>query len=52
VQDYLKTICNDLHVTRGEFDEQPYPETKVRCACVQEAEAASTTLTAPSLFRC
>ncbi len=30
VQDYLKTICNDLHVTRGEFDEAPYPETKAR----------------------
>ena len=26
MQDYLKTICNDLHVTRGEFDEQPYPD--------------------------
>ena len=30
MQDYLKTICNDLHVTRGEFDEQPYPDTKAR----------------------
>jgi len=26
----LKTICSDLHVTRGEFDETAYPETKVR----------------------
>ena len=30
VQDYLKTICNDLHVTKGEFDEGSYPETKAR----------------------
>jgi predicted phosphodiesterase len=29
VQDYLKTICSDLHVVRGEFDEGGYPETKV-----------------------
>ena len=29
VQDYLKTICSDLHVVRGEFDEGNYPETKV-----------------------
>ena len=32
VQDYLKTICSDLHVTRGEFDESSYPETKARPA--------------------
>merc|ERR1712146_882517 len=30
VFDYLKTIANDVHVTRGEFDENTsYPETKV-----------------------
>ena len=29
MQDYLKTICSDLHVVRGEFDEGGYPETKV-----------------------
>ena len=29
VHDYLKTICPDLHVTRGEYDEDArYPETK------------------------
>ena len=26
----MKTICSDLHVTRGEFDETAYPETKAR----------------------
>lgn len=30
MQDYLKTICSDLHVTRGEFDEANFPETKAR----------------------
>ncbi|KAB2084999.1 hypothetical protein ERO13_A05G198301v2 [Gossypium hirsutum] len=29
VQDYLKTLCPDLHITRGEYDEDTrYPETK------------------------
>ncbi|KAL2930216.1 Vacuolar protein sorting-associated protein 29 [Bienertia sinuspersici] len=29
VHDYLKTICPDLHVARGEYDEDArYPETK------------------------
>lgn len=29
VHDYLKTICPDLHVARGEYDEDSrYPETK------------------------
>ena len=29
VHDYLKTVCPDLHITRGEYDEEPrYPETK------------------------
>jgi predicted phosphodiesterase len=29
VYDYLKSLCPDLHVTRGEYDEDPrYPETK------------------------
>ncbi|GLJ50588.1 hypothetical protein SUGI_1077640 [Cryptomeria japonica] len=29
VHDYLKSLCPDLHVTRGEYDEDPrYPETK------------------------
>lgn len=29
VHDYLKTICPDLHITRGEYDEDVrYPETK------------------------
>jgi hypothetical protein len=49
VQDYLKTICNDLHVTRGEFDEASYPETKAsagsRCgvaASQRGARAASS----------
>lgn len=30
VYDYLKGICSDVHMTRGEFDEGSYPETKVR----------------------
>eukprot|EP00854_Cymbomonas_tetramitiformis_P020029 gene20029-23970_t len=29
VHDYLKGLCSDLHVTKGEFDEGTYPETKV-----------------------
>ncbi|KAK6920848.1 Calcineurin-like phosphoesterase domain, lpxH-type [Dillenia turbinata] len=30
VHDYLKTICPDLHITRGEYDEETrYPETKI-----------------------
>ncbi|TYH83089.1 hypothetical protein ES332_D02G108400v1 [Gossypium tomentosum] len=29
VQDYLKTLCPDLHIIRGEYDEDTrYPETK------------------------
>ncbi|KAL0364664.1 UNVERIFIED_CONTAM: Vacuolar protein sorting-associated protein 29 [Sesamum angustifolium] len=29
VHDYLKTVCPDLHITRGEYDEETrYPETK------------------------
>ncbi|KAK4482682.1 hypothetical protein RD792_009848 [Penstemon davidsonii] len=29
IHDYLKTLCPDLHITRGEYDEDPrYPETK------------------------
>ncbi|XP_052484096.1 vacuolar protein sorting-associated protein 29-like isoform X2 [Gossypium raimondii] len=29
VQDYLKTLCPDLHITRGEYDKDTrYPETK------------------------
>ncbi|XP_023638007.1 vacuolar protein sorting-associated protein 29 [Capsella rubella] len=29
IHDYLKTICPDLHIVRGEFDEDArYPETK------------------------
>lgn len=29
VQDFLKTVCSDLHITRGEYDEDSrYPETK------------------------
>lgn len=29
VHDYLKSLCPDLHVTRGEYDEDSrYPETK------------------------
>lgn len=29
VHDYLRTICPDLHITRGEYDEEArYPETK------------------------
>ncbi|KAG5618185.1 hypothetical protein H5410_018009 [Solanum commersonii] len=29
VHDYLKTLCPDLHITRGEYDEDTrYPETK------------------------
>ncbi|KAH9295509.1 hypothetical protein KI387_039097, partial [Taxus chinensis] len=29
VHDYLKSLCPDLHVARGEYDEDPrYPETK------------------------
>ncbi|WVY90527.1 hypothetical protein V8G54_036041 [Vigna mungo] len=29
IHDYLKTLCPDLHITRGEYDEETkYPETK------------------------
>ena len=29
--DYLKTICTNIHVVKGQFDEDhAYPETKVR----------------------
>jgi vacuolar protein sorting-associated protein 29 len=28
-QDYLKGICPDLHIVKGQFDEGTYPETKV-----------------------
>lgn len=29
VHDYLKTICSDLQITQGEYDEETrYPETK------------------------
>mmetsp|Transcript_30417 Transcript_30417/g.51265 ORF Transcript_30417/g.51265 Transcript_30417/m.51265 type:complete len:186 (+) Transcript_30417:184-741(+) len=28
-QDYLKGICPDLYIVKGEFDEGTYPETKV-----------------------
>lgn len=29
IHDYLRTICSDLHITRGEYDEDTrYPETK------------------------
>lgn len=27
--DYLKTLANDVHVVRGDFDDNPYPEQKV-----------------------
>lgn len=32
VYDYLKTVCTDIHITRGNFDEagSKYPEEKVR----------------------
>lgn len=30
VQEYLKTICSDLHITRGEFDKANFPETKAQ----------------------
>lgn len=30
IHDYLKTVCADLHVTKGDFDEDgSYPEDKV-----------------------
>lgn len=30
VRDYLKTVCGDVHVTKGEFDEEAfYPDTKI-----------------------
>lgn len=30
LHDYLKTVCGDLHVTKGDFDEDSsYPEQKV-----------------------
>jgi len=29
MHDYLKGICSDLHIVKGEFDESNYPETKV-----------------------
>lgn len=30
IQDYLKTVCADMHVTKGDFDEDSsYPEDKV-----------------------
>lgn len=29
IHDYLRTICPDLHISRGEYDEETrYPETK------------------------
>ena len=30
--DYLKTVCTDIHITRGNFDEAAakYPEDEVR----------------------
>ena len=29
VHDYLKTLCPDMHIARGEYDEETrYPETK------------------------
>lgn len=32
VYDYLKTVCTDIHITRGNFDEAAakYPEDEVR----------------------
>ena len=34
VYDYLKTVCGDLHVSKGDFDESnKYPDEEVRgCA--------------------
>ncbi|GBG79289.1 hypothetical protein CBR_g29439 [Chara braunii] len=30
VYDYLKSLCNDVHVSKGEYDEDPrFPETKL-----------------------
>lgn len=30
IHDYLKTVCADMHVTKGDFDEDGnYPEDKV-----------------------
>mmetsp|Transcript_20430 Transcript_20430/g.28301 ORF Transcript_20430/g.28301 Transcript_20430/m.28301 type:complete len:184 (-) Transcript_20430:186-737(-) len=29
IKDYLKGVCTDLTIVKGEFDEDPYPETKV-----------------------
>ena len=30
LHEYLKTVCGDLHVTKGDFDEDSsYPEQKV-----------------------
>ena len=30
IHDYLKTVCADMHVTKGDFDEDfSYPEDKV-----------------------
>lgn len=35
LHDYLKTVCGDLHVTKGDFDEDPgYPEQTVRNAVI------------------
>jgi vacuolar protein sorting-associated protein 29 len=29
IQDYLKGVCSDLNIVKGEFDEANFPETKV-----------------------
>ncbi len=38
--DFLKTVCTDLHITKGDFDEagSKYPDDKVssRTACLHE----------------
>ena len=33
--DFLKTVCTDLYITRGDFDEagSRYPDEKVRTRC-------------------
>lgn len=29
IQNYLKTVCTDLHITRGDFDEENFPDEEV-----------------------
>ena len=48
LHEYLKTVCGDLHVTKGDFDEDSsYPEQKVGnsywcswCMSLQQAHDA------------